>query len=54
MTGTVVVLGVLDETFSPPEALVGRATDVWRPLDLPAINARGRGFHVLRGVGPSL
>lgn len=29
----VTVVGILDDGFSPPEALVGRKVDLWRPLD---------------------
>jgi predicted permease len=30
---SVTVVGVLEPSFAPPEALVGRSVDVWRPLD---------------------
>ena len=47
----VVIVGVLDPSFVPPEALTDPSADVWRPLDRANPDLGRRTHHVLRVAG---
>jgi putative ABC transport system permease protein len=47
----VTVVGVLADDFVPPEGLVGRQVDVWRPLDWSSPFLTSHGEHVLEVAG---
>ena len=47
----VVVVGVVDLSFAPPEALIGERVDVWRPLNPDRPMATSRNYVDLSVVG---
>ena len=47
----VTVVGVVDRTFVPPEAIVDAKVDVWRPLDPRADYATSRDYWMFRATG---
>lgn len=46
-----VVIGVMDRSFAPPEALVGSHIDLWRAMDWTYPGLQHHGFHVLAVAG---
>jgi len=47
----ITVVGVLDQHFALPEALVGATVDLWRPVDPTAEYMRKRDYWMFRVVG---
>lgn len=47
----VVVVGVMDPRFAPPEVLVGRQVDLWRPLDWSVEELNRENTYVLEVAG---
>src|SRR5687768_13029870 len=47
----ITVVGVLDTTFALPEALVGEAVDIWRPLDPAAEYMTKRDYWMFNVAG---
>jgi len=45
------VVGIMDPAFAPPELLVGRGVDIWRPLDWSAEDLGRHDTHVLQIAG---
>jgi predicted permease len=45
------VVGIVDPSFAPPELLVGRGVDIWRPLDWSAEDLGRHDAHVLQIAG---
>lgn len=45
------VVGVMDDAFSPPEPLVGREVDLWRPLDWSDPRLADDHYYVLSVAG---
>lgn len=45
------VAGVMDRSFTPPEALTGSTVDVWRAVDWNDARFEDGGYHVLSVVG---
>ncbi len=52
LDGTAVtVVGIMEDAFTPPEQLVGRRVDVWRPLDWSSEELQEHTYHVLEVAG---
>lgn len=47
----VTVVGILADEFSPPEPIVGRSIDIWRPVDWEGELLTGHGFWILEVIG---